>query len=240
MIWYHAMCLDLLLDATMTVVPYEACRQFYLTEMADLTEKTHPKACARFYANCMLWNMRHGDYEIAEFWKKKLMKEFEVSKANAIIETVTGLRLIESLTLEASRFIGNDTKLQEIENELDNVAKLVKFGVKHAKLFAERAKLHRMHLKMVKKFNEEKFEKLDKLEDGALKSLDYLTADIIKHTKKVWEGRLRMNVMNFWVNHSTQRDPLTIFQLFFSGRVFPFSLPLNYDKNCEHQKKTEN
>jgi hypothetical protein len=227
LIWYHAMCLDLLLDATMTNVSYETCCRFFVSNMANLPAMKD-EASSRFYANCMLWNMRHGCVEVAEFWKRKLTNQFEICKENSITGTYTGLRLMETLTLEVAYFIKikDDAGLLNVEKELNQVAKQVTAGVRNSNLFQERLQLHRLHLKMLKKFDEKKLQKLEKLENSALKNKDYLAMGIIKHTEYMWKSKQRVNIENFWLHHSCEGNSLTVNQLCVSDRVFPFSLPL--------------
>ena len=240
LIWYHAMCLDVLLDVTMTILPYETCCEFFEAKITEIPTKSRHEACSRFYANCMLWNMRHGYHVVAKVWKRKLMETFEISRVDSITGTFTGLRLLESLTLEVAFLIStkNSIELKNVENELKFVSKLVTAGVKDSNLFAERLKLHRLHLKLVKTYKTKNLEKLEKLEESAIKSKDFLALDIIKFTQLAWNKKLGQNVRNYWINHSTTFGGISVDQLSNSDRVFTFSLPLNYRTDCEDQEKT--
>lgn len=226
-IWYHAMCLDLLLDASITVVSYETCVKFYVEDMSKMTDMNR-EGSARFFANCMLWNMRHCCVDVAGFWKWKLMDIFEISKNYSVSGTYTGLRLMETLTLEVAYFISikKDLELQKVERELKNVTKLVSAGVRSSNLFQERLKLHQLHLKMLKTFDEKKIQELKKLETSAIKNKDYLTVEIIKRTGNLWKNDVKSGLVNFWLHHSTEGDSLTVDRLCFSSRVFSFPLPL--------------
>lgn len=228
MIWYHAMCLDFLLDATMTEVSYEYCCRFFNSNM-DMFIKCEDDATSRFYANCMLWNMRHGCYEVATFWKEKLMRQFKVTRINSSVESYTGLRLLEMLTLEVAYFTmaKNDKKVKEVETKFRQVSYQVALGVENSNLFVERFKLHQLHLKMLKKFDGQKLLTLEQLERSALNKMDYFAVDIIKYTGFYWSGKLAPNIENFWKNHSTEETSLTVEQLSACYRVFPFSLPLH-------------
>lgn len=238
LIWYHAMCLDFLLDTTMTILPFQSCCEFFVAEMTEEPTKSRQEACARFYANCLLWNMRHGCHVAAKFWQRKLMKIFEVNKVDSITGTYTGLRLLESLTLEVASFISTRkiTELRNVENELKFVSKLVTAGVKNSNLFAERLKLHRLHLKMVKTYNMKNLAKLEKLEESAIKSKDFLALGIIKFTQLAWNKKLSENVRNYWINHSTNHAAISVDQLSASDRVFTFSLPLTFKINCKSKE----
>lgn len=226
MIWYHSMCLDLLLDATLTVVSYEDCCRFFMSQMAKFSGFDR-EACSRFYANCMLWNMRHGCFEVAMYWKRKLLNEFVFKKENSITGTLTGLRLLEVLALEMVYYIEieDEEAFLKVETEIEVVTQLVSMGVKNSNLYKERLKLHRLHFKMLKNFDVKEIEKLKNLEKQALKSKDFLAIGIIKFTDLCWRQKLSANIENYWLHHSTEKTSLNVHQISSSDRLFPFSLP---------------
>jgi hypothetical protein len=227
LVWYHALCLDCLLDVTMTCCSYETCCQFFVDNM-ECFLKCDREASSRFYANSMLWNMRLGCVEVAEFWKRKLMKQFEISMAHSIVGTYTGLRLVETLTLEAvyQTEVRNFEELKIVEAEIAKVSVKIAAGVKNSNMFDERHKLHQLHLQMLKSFDKSKLPVLKQLEMLALSKNDFLAIDIIKFTRLFWKGNLKSKEANYWQRHSTEDTTPTIEQLSTHNRMYTFSLPL--------------
>lgn len=53
--WYYALCLDVLLDTSFTIVPFNACKLFYMENVEILSCLEDSYGISRFYANMWLW-----------------------------------------------------------------------------------------------------------------------------------------------------------------------------------------
>lgn len=53
--WYYALCLDVLLDTSFTIAPFNACMEFYMENIEILSCLEDSFAISRFYANMWLW-----------------------------------------------------------------------------------------------------------------------------------------------------------------------------------------
>lgn len=228
LIWYHALSLDFLLDATMTIIPYETCHQFYYSEMTEWDESVDLReASARFYANCLLWNFRHKVYNIAGIWKEKLSVCLkDIQSQSSVHSASTVVRYMEALTLHLVSAIDDENikLIKHLENELKDVTKSAS---KLSNLSSERFELHELHRQMLIKITDTSLQRIEKLKESAQRNKDFLTLDIIKHTHRLWLGELPLKIENFWINHSTQQRALGVNDLFATDRVFPFSLPLS-------------
>lgn len=54
-IWYYALCMDVVLDTCYRVITYEECENFYLDETSSFRSPVNSNASSRFYANMWLW-----------------------------------------------------------------------------------------------------------------------------------------------------------------------------------------
>lgn len=53
--WYYALCLDVLLDTSFSIVPFSACKAFYMENVEILSSLENSYGVTRFYANMWLW-----------------------------------------------------------------------------------------------------------------------------------------------------------------------------------------
>lgn len=229
LIWYHALCLDMLLDTSLTITPYEACYQFYLSEITTLWVDGHPEARARFFANLLLWNVRHEVYEMAHVWAGKLETCFSIEAESSFNNTFTGLRIMEALTIQLSHaLVDRDlTLFEHYDREMQQIIKWMEAATRNCNCFADRFHLQRIHFELVKKFDEKLLSKLDKLMNMAHKNKNHCAYDMIMHHKRAWRNELRTDVHNFWTNHSTIGSQIELGKLASTtDRIFPFSLPI--------------
>lgn len=227
LIWYHAMCLDVLLDTSFTVKSYYDCQNYCLQKTTTFNNDENSEAKSRLFANLWLWCVRHNDQETSLIWKKKFLEcyNYEQSSLN---NTFTGLRVMEALTVQLAFDIegGSMVSLNESENELKDVIKLIKSAVKISNCFFERFELHRIHFAQIMQFKQKRLKQLDKLMNMALKHQSYYAFNLIKHTQRSWRHQLVPWMKNFWLNHSTNDDLLNLSQISIIDRAFPFSLPI--------------
>lgn len=224
-LWYHALCLDVLLGTSFTIVPYETCNEFYENEIEIFNENCEVEGQARFYVNCLVWNLRRGNRETAKVWKSKLTEVLDINHETSITRTFTKLRFYEALILEFSDAIEtkNEKLMKNIENEMKIIRKKLKIEVKIPNFQAERFELLQIFYNKLKNSDENFSEKLENLENSSIKSKDYLALDMIKHTQRLWSHQLPPSIVNFWMNHSTAKTSITFDYLMTSERIFPFS-----------------
>ena len=227
LIWYHALCLDFILDTSLTIIPYDACDQFYFNEKLSFWKEGCPEALSRFFANLLLWNIRHGIHEMANVWMEKLKSAFSTGVESSFNSTFTGLRVMEALTIQLSNSITdrNLTLFEHYDKEINLISKVMKSALKCSNCFIERYELHKIHFELVKKFDERHLSRLDKLMDMAIENQNHCAYDIIKHSKRAWKNELRSELHYFWINYSTQQNQINFNTFSYSNdRIFPFSL----------------
>lgn len=229
LIWYYALSMDMLLDTSLTVETYEACDKFFLNEITTFHKDGEPEAKSRFFANLLLWCVRHKVDEMAQIWQEHLnTMHYKLESRSSLNSTFTGLRIMEALTLQLS-FVIEDRNMDLFEyydEELKGLIKLMNSKSRISNCFSERFELHRIHLKLVKKFDANHFKKLNKLMDQALKKKNNCSYDIIKHNQRSWTCQLPAEAQNFWMKHSTASNRLNLCMMVFPDRIFPYSLPI--------------
>lgn len=225
LIWYHALCMDMLLDTNYTIVTYEDCDKFYLSSILTVDKSAYPEAHSRFFVNLCLWNFRHGFDKIAQALKDELLA---LHLSSSINDTFTGLRVMEALTLQLARAIESyDLNLMmKLDDALQRVIKSMASSLKTTKFNTERFKLHRLHFQLVENFDESRFSQLEKLKVKALKNRNFYAVDLITHTLNFWQNKLSENIKNFWLHHSTTDNPLKLSQISTVNQIFPFSLSI--------------
>lgn len=148
MIWYYALCMDMMVDINFKIVSYETCYQWYSDRKASLVLS---EGLSRFYANMFLWATRRKLYENAQKWMEWSLNSFNVE--NSFVNSFTGMRIMEALTLmlHASLTSKNVEKQFYLSGELKNIILLLENNVKAQNYFRERFELHRKHAKTILK-----------------------------------------------------------------------------------------
>lgn len=181
----------------------------------------------------LLWSVRHEIYEMTQVWSENFLLSFEIDRNHSVNQTFTGLRVMEALTLQLVHAINDrdSTLFAHFTDEVNKIDKRLSKAVKVSKCFKERFELHRMHFKLVNKFDIKLLKKLDKLKKTAIKSQNFTTFYLLNHMGKVWRGELPAKIEKFWNNHSTKENSLNLQDISLPVRIFPFSLPLPKSEN---------
>lgn len=228
MIWYHALCLDVLLDTGFTIVSYEDCSQFYLKEITTIRQDGTPEALSRFFANLLLWSIRHGVFEISQVWLAHLKQFFTMEPHGSLNNVFTGLRVIEALILQLA-FAIEDRNIElftYFDQKLKGLTRIVKIALKVPNCFKERFELQLLHFELVKRFKKKNLKQLKNMKEKAVKNLNYLSLELIKHSERTWKCELTPAIRNFWINHSSKANAISLSQIDFPDRIFPYSLPI--------------
>lgn len=53
--WYYALCVDVLLETSITVIPFYKCEQFFQEESDTMLNLRDPEAERRFFTCMWLW-----------------------------------------------------------------------------------------------------------------------------------------------------------------------------------------
>lgn len=228
LIWYYALSLDMLLDTGFTVETYETCEQYFFKEVTNFHQDGEKEAKSRFFANLLLFSARHGVYEMTQVWFQNLEQCYQLDHYGSLNSLFTGLRVMETFTLQVSFAIEHRNMVQfmHYDRELEKLVKILKSAIKISNCFVERFKLHQLHFSLVKDFDQKKLKCLKLLQKRAVKQLDYLALDHIKHAHRSWSNDLSPAHHNFWLNHSTSGSSIDLHQVEYAHRVFPFSLPI--------------
>lgn len=224
----------MLLDTSLTIIPYETCDQYYTMEKTTFWKNGRAEARARFFANLLLWSIRHEIHEMAQVWMGNLETCFSIEVESSFNNKFTGLRVMEALTIQMSISIEerNLTLFEHYDTEMQDIIKVMALALKRSDCFVELFELHQIHFELVKKFNEKHLNRLDKLMRVALRSKNYCACDVIKHSKRSWQLELDDGAQNFWIRHSSKHNQINI-DKFISNteRVFPYTLPLSKSGN---------
>lgn len=228
LIWYYAMCMDMLLDTCYTIRSYEECNQFYLSEISNFQGERLSEAKSRFFANLSLYCARHELYEVSQTWMDRMSICLFLETKSSINNAFTGLRVIEGLTLQLVFAIeGRSVTLSKHYNaQLEKMTFKISLSLKVSNIFIERLELYRIYISIIRKLETVKLKKLERLTELAVKSQDYNSSDLIKHTLQFWRSELPPTAQHFWIKHSTTDYALNLNQISCNDRIFPFSLPI--------------
>lgn len=228
LVWYHALCMDLLLDTCYSIKSYDECAQFYNDELVHFQDEGRTEATSRFLANLSLWCARHENHEASQTWIRNLSTCFSLEPKSSMNNMFTGLRVIEGLSLQLVFAIeGRSAVLtRQHDEELQKVVHAMRLTLKVCSRFEERFELHLTHLSLIKNCESDQLKKLAKLSEKAIKSQDYYACDLIKHNLRSWRSELPPAIKHFWAKHSKADDALELTQITYSDRVFPYSLPI--------------
>lgn len=227
-LWYHALGMDMLLDTSFTIVPYMTCHHYFLNERTTIHKDGTSESLARFFANLLLWCIRHDIHELAQMWMKNLAMCFAIEPHCSINNTFTGLRVLEAHTIQLAFAIKdrNIDKFQHFNNEIKQFLKMMKLALKTSNCFGDRFELHKLHFELVKRFSEKRLKKLDKLLSMALKNKNYCAYDIIRHTQRSWKCELTLKMQEFWISSSSKENAVNLNKFVFVDRILPYSLPI--------------
>lgn len=228
LIWYHALSLDLLLETSFTVVSCKDCDLFFLKNITTFHKDSTHEAQSRFFANMLLWSVRHEIYELAQIWSENLLMCFSMERERSINQTFTGLRVMEAFTLQLVYAIADrdSTLFEHFDKEMKKIEIQMEPAVEISKCFRERLELHRLHFRQVKNFESKSLEILERLKSTAIKEQKFNVVNLIGHTAKLWRHELPEFIENFWINHS-MKDSLNLNEISIPEQIFPFSLPLS-------------
>lgn len=228
LVWYHALSMDLLLETSFTALSYKECDLFFLRNITTIHTDASPEAQSRLFANMLLWSVRHEIYEMSQIWSENLFESFSGDRENSPNQTFTGLRVMEALVLQLVYAIEDrdSTLFVHFDDEIKKIEKQLKSATEISKYFKERFELHRLHFKVVKKFESKSLRKLERLEKMSVKNQNFNASNLIKHTKKLWKRELPDEIEHFWINHSPEVNSLYLNDFSLPERIFPFSLPL--------------
>lgn len=135
---------------------------------------------------------------------------------------------METFTLQISLAIEHRNMVQfmHYDRETEKLIKIIKSAIKLSNCFVERFELHQLHFSLVKNFDRKKLKSLEQLEESAVKQLDFLALDQIKHARRTWSNESSPGQCSFWLDHSTSESSIDLHRVDFAHRVFPFSLPI--------------
>lgn len=228
LIWYYALSMDMLLDTSYTVETYETCEQYFFKEVTSFHQDGDKDAKSRFFANLLLFSTRHGVYEMTQIWFQNLEQCYQLDHFGSLNSVFTGLRVMETFTLQISLAIEHRNMVQfmHYDRETEKLIKIIKSAIKLSNCFVERFELHQLHFSLVKNFDRKKLKSLEQLEESAVKQLDFLALDQIKHARRTWSNDSSPGQCSFWLDHSTSESSIDLHRVDFAHRVFPFSLPI--------------
>ncbi|CRK95608.1 CLUMA_CG009067, isoform A [Clunio marinus] len=226
--WYHALCLDMLLDTGFTIITYDSCNEFYINEMTSIDKITSTESRARFFGNLLLYSVRQKAFEKAQTWMGKLQLCFFLEPYGFFNDSFTSLRIMESFTLclvHAKEH--NLTKISYYETELLSMAASMKNAFKKCWCFKERFKLQKVYLELTNENSERNLDKLENILKLALNNKNFLSYDIIKHNQRFWTFNLPPKLQTFWIDNSTSEKALYLSNYPHNSHIFPFSLSIS-------------
>ncbi|XP_043469303.1 adenylate cyclase type 10-like [Leptopilina heterotoma] len=104
--WYYALCVDVLLETSISVIPFYKCEQFFQEESDTMLNLRDAEAERRFFTCMWLWYVRGGDWEIATVWKNRRVANTEVvMDGHTISSAITILKRVEGLLILYGKFL---------------------------------------------------------------------------------------------------------------------------------------
>jgi hypothetical protein len=230
MIWFYALAMDLTLDTCQTiVVSYEECYKFHL----ELATSSHgdgvsDEAIGRFLANFWLWSMRNDIMERGERLMERLREKFELNSRSSINNVMTGIRVVEALTLHYVHAVESQNipshaflhyLITRYLNKLKNDVKST-YGC-----FQERVLFHELHFEMINNQNYSKklFQlRMSRLLRKAIMKRDYFAFNYLRHLSLAWWNE---NVKNHWKELNMKKSSNAQQEIVF------FTLPMIINEN---------
>lgn len=132
--WYYAICMDLMLEAGVSVEKYDTCKHYSDELKASRVIFMDRNAMQRLLVGMWLWCVRNNQREEASRWEKILMKH-EVKCASTVPSVLFCLKLLECLLLNAVFHIdsANNDGFSSCINEAKSLITKIKDAVVVAK-----------------------------------------------------------------------------------------------------------
>ncbi|XP_014207878.1 adenylate cyclase type 10-like [Copidosoma floridanum] len=211
--WYYSLCVDLLLEIGVSVLPLHKCEEFYQEESSKITNAKDFEAAKRFFVCMWLWYIRIGDWESAFVWKDREC-DLNVFNDYTVTGAITTLKKLEGLIINyVARMNNKNLKdaavvLKRIKEEL----RIIKDTRKVVKIVESRYFLLKAYYNMARCRRKKGLAILRGAKKYAFdrgNQLIYLWAD---HCEKAWTGSLNPIQENCWKDECMRNKPVVDWQ----------------------------
>lgn len=229
-IWFYALAMDLILDTCHAIVSYEECYQFHLELVTSSNHgDVNDEAMERFFANFWLWSMRNDMLERGERLMERLRARFELNSHSSINDVMTGIRIVEALTLHYLRAVEckNIPVHVWLHYQITRYLNILKNDVKSTfRCFEERLLLHELHFETM---INQKHSKLLQLQMGMMMKKaqmkeDFFAFNYLRHLRMTF-ARQCENVKNRWKELNMKNSSNS------QQRIVFFTLPMIINEN---------
>ncbi|KFB35731.1 hypothetical protein ZHAS_00002631 [Anopheles sinensis] len=210
LIWYYALCLDVLLDTSCTIVPYRKCEHFYFENRPSLVGGRERYAISRLYANLWLWCVRYGAWTAADNWVVLLQDQFTLGAHDSTINVSTALRIVEGLILTLIQHIEarNAAMIGRVRATIEQLLERIEEALTISKNHVAKYELMRIYYRQVVTPSGRVFRRLADASKLAHGRNDHLCYDHINHTAKFWNRELSPALETFWLDHGAGNGPI--------------------------------
>lgn len=185
--WYYALCMDLTLDTSVTIVSFEECKQFYLENIEHFSRLIDKQATIRFYANLLLWAERKNYWEESYVFFEHVHKTFKFSSNDTCTNILNAIRILEALILSLINMLKcrNVELIKERELEIRQYLTAIEQALSVTRTHIARFLLVRAFFHQVINFKYENAYVLEVAMTQALDNSSFMVYEIIRHNFEV-------------------------------------------------------
>ncbi|XP_049548290.1 adenylate cyclase type 10-like [Anopheles darlingi] len=205
-IWYHALCLDTLLDTSCCIEPYRACENFYFQNRDCFVAPSDPLASGRLFANLWLWCVRYGAWVAADNWLTLLQERFVLSAHDSTINVHTAIRLAEGMILTLIYHIEarNTLMIERVRSSIEELLASIEQALRISRNHIAKYELMCIYYRQVvaPRTMVALRRRLAEAGKRATTRNDLLCLEHIRHTAKFWHRELPAALETFWLDHA--------------------------------------
>ncbi|XP_044006022.1 adenylate cyclase type 10-like [Aphidius gifuensis] len=117
--WYYAFCIDLQLEAGITILSFEKCEQYYLEEGNTMIDLLDPEAEKRYFTSMWLWCIRMNKWDAATIWKNRKTSITYPVNDLTVAASITVLKNLEGHIIYYVCRVYNQFKKKPMKSILD-------------------------------------------------------------------------------------------------------------------------
>ncbi|XP_043589813.1 uncharacterized protein LOC122570907 [Bombus pyrosoma] len=187
--WYYALCADFHLDTGLTILPFQACEQYFLQEGEQMISLHDPEAERRYFTSMWLWCIRTEEWEAAKVWSGRNVESINIMDEHIVAATITALKKLEGLLiLYVHKLNSRNADAAITMMEIKSIFKDTKKMSKIVEIVIPRYMLLKAYYWMIKSQKSNAIKILKKLQKVCKKMENKLIYAWALHCEKAWSG----------------------------------------------------
>nr|XP_033201808.1 adenylate cyclase type 10-like [Bombus vancouverensis nearcticus] len=187
--WYYALCADVHLDTGLTILPFQACEQYFLQEGEQMISLHDPEAERRYFTSMWLWCIRTEEWEAAKVWSGRNVESINIMDEHIVAATITALKKLEGLLiLYVHKLNSRNADAAITMMEIKSIFKDTKKMSKIVEIVIPRYMLLKAYYWMIKSQKSNAIKILKKLQKVCKKMENKMIYAWALHCEKAWSG----------------------------------------------------